>query len=50
MLTYPSGLSHLGWLINANGTLTVPGGYPVAAVMPVFVIVNLPERRFGHGN
>ena len=51
-LTYLSGLNHLHWLVNADGTLTLPGGYLVAAaLMLVFVVINLyGVRLFAHTN
>lgn len=40
-LTYLSGLSHMGWLVNAQSQLT-GGGYAIAAVlMLIFVAINL---------
>jgi amino acid transporter len=41
-LTYLSGLSHLHWLVDKNGALTLPGGYLIAAgLMLIFVVINL---------
>jgi amino acid transporter len=41
-LEYLAGLQHLGWLLNANGNLSIPGGFLIAVGLAlVFALVNM---------
>jgi amino acid transporter len=51
-LEYLSGLQHLGWLLNANGDLSMPRGFLIAVALALlFALVNMYSVKvFAHSN
>lgn len=51
-LEYLSGLQHLGWLLDANGDLSMPRGFLIAVALALlFALVNMYSVRvFAHTN
>lgn len=51
-LEYLSGLQHLGWLLDANGNLSMPAGFLIAVALALlFALVNMYSVKvFAHSN
>ncbi|MGH3168177.1 MAG: APC family permease [Trebonia sp.] len=51
-LEYLSGLTHLGWLLNSSGNLSVPGGFLTAVALALlFALINMYSVKvFAHSN